>query len=188
VARIEPLRGRHAPLLLKVLNVLSRRMMGNEMEPAAIMAHNPRLLLPYAMTTGLVNGKSHVDPAIRSLAMELAAHINQCNWCVDFGRAAAIKGGVAVEKLDALGEYAISPLFTPRERAALALAESITRDVHVSDATWDEARAHFSDRELLELVVAVAMETFYNRVNGALAVEAQGFCAMPMFAPVGGAA
>ena len=188
MARIEPLRGRNAPLVLRFLNLLSRRMVGREMEPAAILAHSPGLLVPYAITTGLVNGKSQIDPIIRSLAMELAAHINQCNWCVDFGRAAAIKGGVAVEKLDALDDYATSPHFTPRERAALALSESMTRDVHVPDSIWEQACAHFSDRELLELVVAVAMETFYNRVNGALAVESQGFCAMPMFAPAGGAA
>jgi alkylhydroperoxidase family enzyme len=78
-----------------------------------------------------------------------------------------------------LDEYATSPRFSPRERAALALAEAMVRDVHVSDDTWSTIRAHFDDRELVELVVAVAMETFYNRVNAALAIEAQGFCELP---------
>jgi len=94
----------------------------------------------------------------------------------------ALRQGVPAEKLDALAEHATSPLFTPAERAALGLAEAITRDVHVDDNVWAEARRHFSDRELIELVVAVAMETFYNRVNSALGIESQGFCELPSLA------
>ena len=40
----------------------------------------------------------------------------------------------------------------------------------------------FSERELIELVVAVAMETFYNRLNSALGIESQGFCELPALA------
>jgi alkylhydroperoxidase family enzyme len=98
---------------------------------------------------------------------------------MDYGRSVALKSGVPVDKLDALEEYRTSPLFSPAERAALALAESITRDVHVPDEVWAEARRCFSPQELVELVTAVALETFYNRVNGAFAVEAQGFCEVP---------
>lgn len=179
MARIEPLTGRKAPLLLKVLNFLSRRTMGKEMAPLGILAHNARFLLPSMLMTLLVAGKSQIDPRIRSLAMELAAHLNGCSWCVDFGRAAALRQGVPAAKLDDLDDYRASTLFGAAERAALELAESITRDVHVSDAVWAEARRHFSDRELVELVVAVAMENFYNRANSALGIEAQGFCALP---------
>jgi alkylhydroperoxidase family enzyme len=101
---------------------------------------------------------------------------------MDFGRMAALRQGVPAEKLDALAEHATSPLFTAAERGALGLAEAITRDVHVADDVWDEARRYFSDRELIELVVAVAMETFYNRVNSALGIESQGFCELPSLA------
>ncbi len=54
--------------------------------------------------------------------------------------------------------------------------------MHVDDDVWAEARRHFSERELIELVVAVAMETFYNRVNSALGIESQGFCELPSIA------
>ncbi len=182
MTRIKPLSGPEAPLLLKLLNLLSRRMMGKEMEPVGILAHNPRFLLPYAMTTFLISGKSQVDPRIRSLSTELAAHLNGCSWCVDFGRAAALKDGVSADKLDHLEEYATSQLFDPRERAALDLAHAITHDIHVPDDVWDTARRHFSDRELVELVVAVAIETFYNRVNGAFDIDSQGFCELPRLA------
>jgi len=182
MARIEPLTGRDAPLLFRALNFASRRMMGKEVAHVGIIARTPGMLFPLAMTSQLVSGKCQVDPRTRSLATELAAHLNGCTWCMDFGRMAALRQGVPAEKLDALAEHATSPLFTPAERAALGLAEAITRDVHVDDDVWAEARRHFSERELIELVVAVAMETFYNRVNSALGIESQGFCELPSLA------
>jgi AhpD family alkylhydroperoxidase len=162
-----------------VLNFWTRWKMGKEMAPAGILAHAPGFLLPFLMTSQLVTGKSQLDRRTRTLAIELAAHVNGCGWCIDFGRAEALRQGIPPNKLDALAEYATSPLFTPAERAALGVAEAMTRDVHVADDTWAAARGHFSDRELVELVVAVAMETFYNRVNIALGIESQGFCELP---------
>src|SRR5437879_4649937 len=182
MARIEPLTGRNAPLWLKALNFMSRRMIGKEVTQVGILGRTPGLLLPLAMTSQLVSGKSQLDQRTRSLATELAAHLNGCGWCMDFGRATALRQGVPAAKLDALEEHATSPLFSPSERAALGLAEAITRAVHVDDDVWAEARRHFSERELIELVVAVAMETFYNRVNSALGIESQGFCELPSLA------
>ena len=49
----------------------------------------------------------------------------------------------------------------------------------VSEETFAEVRAHFSEREILELTVAVATENFYNRLTGPLEVQAQGFCSLP---------
>src|SRR5260370_9926931 len=145
MARIEPLKGRDAPLLVRALNFVSRRTMGKEMAQVGIMARTPGLLFPLAMTSQLVSGKSKVDPRTRSLATELAAHLNGCTWCMDFGRMAALRHGVPAEKLDALPEHATSPLFTPPERAAPSLAEATTRDVHVDDDVWAAARRHFSE-------------------------------------------
>ena len=49
----------------------------------------------------------------------------------------------------------------------------------VADETWAEAARHFTERQLVELVGAVAAEVFFNRVNLALDVPAQGFGAVP---------
>lgn len=52
----------------------------------------------------------------------------------------------------------------------------------VDDETFAEVRRHFTEREVVELTLAVAAENFFNRMNAALGVEAQGFCAAPMAA------
>lgn len=181
MARIRPLEGREAPLMLHVFNWLSRRMYGQEMASARIIAHNPRFLLGSLGMGIFSGGPSKLDPRTRLLAMHLAAEINGCAWCLDFGAYMGARGGVPAEKLAAVGEYATSPVFTPAERAALAYADAMTQvGGHVPDDVFANVRRHYSEREIVELTVAVAAENFYNRGNAALGVEAQGFCALPM--------
>ena len=59
-----------------------------------------------------------------------------------------------------------SQLYTPRERAALAWAESLTRiaKTHAPDAVYEEARSVFSEDELLALSIGVAMINAWNRL------------------------
>lgn len=62
--------------------------------------------------------------------------------------------------------------FTAKEKAALRLAESVTRDAHtVDDALWNELRQHFDEGEMVELLCAIGLFNYFNRFNDALAME-----------------
>ncbi len=72
-------------------------------------------------------------------------------------------------------------LFSPAEQAALAYATDVTAvGARVADATFASLRRHFSEREILELTVAIAAENMFNRLNAPLEIESQGFCACPL--------
>ena len=181
MARITPLEGRTTPLVLRLLNLASRRLYGQDMAPAKVLAHNQRFLLASLGMSLFAQGKTRLDPAIRLLAMHLVAEINGCSWCLDFGAAVAQRRRIDAAKLRAVGEYATSPLFTPAERAALAYtAEATQVGARVAETTFAALRTHFSEREVVELTAAVAAENFYNRFNAPLEIEAQGFCALPV--------
>ena len=168
---------RGVPLLHRFLNAVSRRIVVSELAPLQVMAHDPGFLLPYLATLGLVRDRTELDPVVRALAMLLVAEVNGCAWCLDFGRAEAEKGGVAAAKLLAVADYATDPRFLPDERAALAFAAAVTQvGAHVPDGLFAELRRHFSDRDIVELTVAVATETLHHRINAPLGIEAQGFC------------
>ncbi|GAC1428183.1 MAG: hypothetical protein NVSMB65_01350 [Chloroflexota bacterium] len=180
MTRVRPLQGPEAPVLARLLNWASRRTLGREALPLKILAHNPRFLLPYLGVTRLVQGKTQLAPEIRILAMHLVAEINHCAWCLDFGQFEALKLGVAPDKVTAVGAYATDPRFSPAERAALAYTSAATQvGARVDDATFSQLRHHFSEREIVELTVAVAAENMFNRLNVPLEVESQGFCALP---------
>jgi AhpD family alkylhydroperoxidase len=178
--RIAPVEGKHAPLMLKALNWVSRRWLGQEATPTKILAHNPGFLLPSLTMSRFVQGKAALPPTIRPLVMHLVAEINGCSWCMDFGQAMGMKQGIPAEQFAAVADYATSPLFSPAERAALDYAAAVTQTgAHVSDATFATLKQHFADREIVELTVAIAAENFYNRFNAPLGIESQGFCAIP---------
>ena len=77
------------------------------------------------------------------------------------------------EKILALGEYATSPFYDERERAALEYADAVTlSDRDVGDDLFERVREHFGDDALVELT---AVENSSSKFNRALRVPSQGF-------------
>ena len=119
-----------------------------------------------------------LDPTISLLVRTWPAMINECTFCVDIAKAAALYKHLTLEKLEALPSYRTSPLYDARERAALAYVEEATRQKHVSDATFAELRRHFGEREIVEITWLNALEKYYNLLNLPLGIEADGLCAI----------
>ena len=111
--------------------------------------------------------QANVEPRLHELIKTRASQINGCAYCIDMHTHDARAAGETEQRLYALSAWREAPFFTDRERAALALTEAITRIAdhqHVSDAVWDEAAAHFSQRELADLVLAIAQINTWNRI------------------------
>lgn len=95
---------------------------------------------------------------------------------MDTNAVGSSKGGASAAKIAGVAQYQTSPLFSPAEKAALALAEEMTHTpAVVSDMTFAAARTHFSDVQLVDLAATVAIENYRARFNRAFAVESQGF-------------
>jgi AhpD family alkylhydroperoxidase len=97
------------------------------------------------------------------------SQINGCSFCVDGGVKSAKNNGESDERLHAVAAWRETPYFTDAERAALALAESVTRLADrpdaVSDEAWDEAAKHYDERGLAGLVLYIATTNLFNRLN-----------------------
>ncbi|QVL16566.1 carboxymuconolactone decarboxylase family protein [Pseudomonas qingdaonensis] len=94
------------------------------------------------------------------------SQINGCAFCLGKHSQTLRDSEVAQAKLDCLAGWRISGLFNERERAALAWAETLT---HVSekgapDALYEPLKAHFSDVEISDLTLAVALMNAFNRL------------------------
>jgi alkylhydroperoxidase family enzyme len=99
---------------------------------------------------------------------------------MDINASRGMHAGASESKVRTVADFRGSPLFSERERAALAFAEAMTLTAQsVTDALFAQVRAHFSEPETVELAAAVAIENFRSKFNVALGVEAQGFCALP---------
>ena len=91
--------------------------------------------------------------------------------------------GVTDAELDALGDYARSPLFSDRDRAALEYAEAITTEGTVTEKLFELVRRHFHEDEIVELTATVTWEICAAKFNRALEIEAQGLCRVALAVP-----
>ncbi len=136
---------------------------------------NPADLLPGSMTGIQSIIKAAHSANVAHSTMELvhlrASQINGCSPCVYSGAISAKKAGESDERLFTVAAWRETDLFTDGERAALALAESMTRLADrgdaVPDEVWDEAAKHFDERQLAALVLWVATTNLFNRINAA---------------------
>lgn len=134
---------------------------------------NPAMLVPDAMEAiGTLNqaARSGAAPdSILELVHLRASQINGCSSCVDAGARQAMRAGESEERLFAVAAWRDSVQFTKAERAALALAEAVTRlsdrPDPVPDAVWDEARRNFDESALAALVLSIAITNLFNRLN-----------------------
>jgi AhpD family alkylhydroperoxidase len=95
-----------------------------------------------------------------------ASQINGCAHCLDMHSRNAREAGESEERLYALAAWQESPLFSPRERAALAWTEAVTlvAETRVPDEVYATALQHFSEQELVDLTIAVVAINGWNRL------------------------
>lgn len=116
-----------------------------------------------------------VSPQTLELVHMRASQINGCNACIASGINSAETIGLSTERLLALPAWRESALYDDAERAAIALAEAMTRLADrpdaVTDEIWAQAAEQFDERALSALVSMIALTNFFNRVNTTLKVQ-----------------
>ncbi|MBC2638457.1 MULTISPECIES: carboxymuconolactone decarboxylase family protein [unclassified Rhodococcus (in: high G+C Gram-positive bacteria)] len=136
---------------------------------------NPAMIVPDAMTAllalGKATAKANVPPVTHALVHLRSSQINGCSVCVDMHARELEKEGETNERIFAVAAWRETPYFTDAERAALALAESMTRLSDRADAVpdhvWDEATRHYDEEALAALVLSIATVNLWNRLNAA---------------------
>ena len=121
---------RPSNVLLRLAYWFMRRQFGKVMGPVAVFsARMPWAFTSFSMKVGKLDKKLVLAQDTAILVREQVASINGCLFCPDAARWAALRESMEREpKLDALHQYASSPLFSDAERAALDYATELTRD------------------------------------------------------------
>jgi AhpD family alkylhydroperoxidase len=117
---------------------------------------------------------SGLDPKLIVLVKIRVSQINGCAYCLHMHTEHARKLGESDMRLHLLDAWHESQLYSARERAALAWAESLTKiaDTHAPDDVYEEARSQFSEKELTDLSIGIGMINAWNRLCiGARAVH-----------------
>ena len=112
--------------------------------------------------------ESGLEESLLELVKTRASQINGCAWCLDMHTKDARARGETEQRLYLLSAWREAPLFSERERAALAWTEGITRIAdrqEVPDALYDHVRRHFDEKALVDLTLAIIAINGWNRLN-----------------------
>src|SRR5262245_2923996 len=130
------------------------------------------LKLMYAMEKYL--GGCGLERKLIELVKIRASQINGCAYCIDMHTQDARAEGETERRIYALNAWRETPFYTDRERAALAWTEAVTliSEGHVPEDVFEQARAQFSDEELVNLTMALVAINGWNRLSIAFRVPA----------------
>lgn len=108
-----------------------------------------------------------VEPALLELVKLRVSQLNGCSFCIDVHSQTARRGGESERRLFTLSAWRETGLFTGRERAALGLAEAMTTTVDHDRVRFamEGAAGEFSDEELANLLVAIAVINAWTRLG-----------------------
>jgi AhpD family alkylhydroperoxidase len=130
---------------------------------------NPYKAAPEAMNA-LVTLENYVQQSglnhsLIDLVKTRAPQVNGCAYCIHMHTSEARAGGETEERLYLLDAWHESPLYSDRERAALAWTEAVTlvSETHNPDNVYAQVRQHFSEAELVNLTVCIAAINAWNR-------------------------
>jgi AhpD family alkylhydroperoxidase len=113
---------------------------------------------------------SGLERSLLKLVEIRASQINGCAFCLAMHTKDARKLGESDERMHLLNAWRETPIYSARERAALAWTEAVTliSDNHAPDEVYDEARRQFSEKEIVDLTAAVVAINGWNRAAIAL--------------------
>ena len=117
--------------------------------------------------------KCGLEASLLHLIKMRASQINGCAYCLDMHWKDARASGETEQRLYSLDAWEECPYYSERERAALAWTDAATRisENHLPDELYQRVKAHFSEKEIIDLTLAVATINAWNRLAIAGRIE-----------------
>jgi 4-carboxymuconolactone decarboxylase len=137
-----------------------------------LMLHSPALANAWFDLNQAVRYGTEIDGQSRELAVIRVAILNGVEYVQRaHGPAYALQEGLTPEQVTALLDWRASQLFNAQQRALLAYTDAMTENIEVTDDVFDNARQHFSERQIVELTLLIGAYNMLTRFLKALKVD-----------------
>ena len=148
------------------------RQRGNVPNMFRTVAHRPEILQTMIAHMEAVLNTGTLPTSLKELVIVRTSQMNSCEYCLASHSLLAKKLGYSDAQIATLSAFEGSESFTPREKAALRLAERLTRNERaLTEEELAELKAHFTEGEIVELMAASGLFNYFNRFNNLLAME-----------------
>ncbi len=145
---------------------------GNVPNMFRVMAHRPEIFATMQAHFAAVLNTGTVSAKLKELIIVRTSQVNETPYCLASHTILARDLGWSDEQLSHLADWPRRSDFPAAEKAALRLAETVTRDANaVTDEQFAELRGFYSEGEIVELLCAIGLFNYFNRFNNALKME-----------------
>ena len=135
-----------------------------------VLLNSPDIAQGWEALLTAVRNRSSLPASLKELMILRVAVLNRAQYEFDAHRPHAINAGVSEEQIQLIQQDKITAGFTPLEILVIEFTDVMTRDIQVPDALYSSVKAHFNDREILEVVTTIAAYNMVSRLLTALHV------------------
>jgi alkylhydroperoxidase family enzyme len=172
MARVPLIQEQDHPELAEVMAKYSAGRRGRLINIYRMLLHSPDLAESWFNHSNAVRWKTTLSGRLREIVIIRIGRLADSQYVLrQHIPQLALAEGLTLEDCNELADWPISSRFSESERAALAYADTMTRDIVVPDEVFEQVRAHFDDRQIVELTVLIASYNMNARVMQALRLD-----------------
>jgi 4-carboxymuconolactone decarboxylase len=172
MARVSYIEEKDHPELAELIGKVRAGRRGALFNVYKLLLHSPALAASWLDMISTARFATALDGRLREIVIIRVGYLNCTDYVVkQHVPQLSVPEGLSKEESDALADWRASTFFSARERAALAYADAMTRDIAVPDSVFDALRAHFSERQIVDLTVLIGIYNMHTRVFTALRID-----------------
>jgi 4-carboxymuconolactone decarboxylase len=172
MARISYVEEKDHPELAELIGKVRAGRRGTLINVYKLLLHSPPLAASWLDLISTARFRVELDGRLREIAIIRVGYLNHTDYVVkQHVPELSAPEGLSKAECDALADWRNSSFFSARERAALAYADAVTRDIAVPDSVFDGLQPHFSERQIVELTVLIGIYNMHTRVFTALGID-----------------
>lgn len=172
MARVKLIQPEDCPDQAALIERIRKGRRGTVINVYKTLMHTPDVASVWLDLVNVVRWKVDLDGRLREIVIVRIGYLNRCAYVVkQHVPELTAPEGLSKAECDSLADWRATSLFSARERAALAYADAMTRDIDVPDAVFTELRKHFNERQIVELTVLIGTYNMHTRVGQALQID-----------------
>ena len=141
------------------------------------MVHKPDVFAAFPKLYGSIMGPGSIDRKLKEMVYLAISTVNECKYCTEAHLKGARKAGLSERQIEDI-QSETNQNFSPAEQTALHYAREMTRACADEFGTREHLREHFTDEQLVELTLVIAMANFTNRFNNGLNIQLENETAL----------
>jgi alkylhydroperoxidase family enzyme len=162
---------RHPELADLIVRIRGARR-GRLINVYKLLLHSPALAETWFAHNNAVRWKTELDGRLREMVIVRIAHLTRVQYMMrQHVPALAVPEGLTLQECEALGAWRESRLFGERDRAVLAYADAMTRDIQVPEDVFARVKTFFGERQIVDLTVLIGTYNMTARVFQALEID-----------------